>query len=206
MNVDVRWFHPPNNKTPLLWIFFAYIVTIIVSCLSKLWMELLNKTFFYNREQFITLIEKRPSRKGLVTVSNHYSCLDDPCIWSIRKWKHLLAGTKYLRWIPTAHDICFTNNFSSLFFSLGKCVPVVRGDGVYQRGTNFCLEKLNKGDWIHVFPEGKVNAEHLRMRLKWGVGRLIAECDTPPIVLPMYHMGLDDVLPNRSPYIPQIRK
>ena len=30
------------------------------------------------------------------------------------------------------------------------------------------------------------------------------ELDIPPIVLPLYHVGMDDLLPNKSPYRPQI--
>lgn len=29
------------------------------------------------------------------------------------------------------------------------------------------------------------------------------ELDIPPIVLPCYHVGMDDLLPNKSPYVPQ---
>ncbi|XP_025830289.1 tafazzin homolog isoform X5 [Agrilus planipennis] len=88
----------------------------------------------------------------------------------------------------------------------GKCIPVIRGNGVYQDAVDFCIERLAKGEWVHIFPEGKVNVTKENMRLKWGVGRMIYEAPVTPIVIPIWHIGMDEVLPNDPPYILQFRK
>lgn len=43
-------------------------------------------------------------------------------------------------------------------------------------------------------------------RLKWGVGKLILESPVTPIVVPICHLGMDQVLPNEPPYMLKIRK
>ena len=34
--------------------------------------------------------------------------------------------------------------------------PHITGEGVYQRGVDFLISKLNEGNWVHIYPEGAI--------------------------------------------------
>lgn len=44
------------------------------------------------------------------------------------------------------------------------------------------------------------------LRIKWGVAKMIADARVPPIVVPIWHEGFEQILPNIPPYIPQVGK
>lgn len=69
------------------------------------------------------------------------------------RWDHVLNG-KRLRWVLVADEICFTSKPLALFFSLGKAIPVIRGEGIYQKPMDYALDKIDRGAWVHIFPEG----------------------------------------------------
>jgi len=195
--VKLIWPFPSSFGS--IWRLSSRFTIAAVGLIGRFILSFLNKTQVVNRERLLDAIDDRPAHVPLLTVANHASCFDDPGLWGgILDVRHFHPDV--IRWSLTAHDVCFTNALHSQFFARGNCVPVVRGAGVYQRGLDFCVDLLNRGRWVHIFPEGKVNAEQKPMRFKWGVGRLVSEARVTPIVLPMWHCGMDRVLPNREPY------
>ncbi|XP_076248582.1 tafazzin, phospholipid-lysophospholipid transacylase isoform X2 [Calliopsis andreniformis] len=205
MLYNIKWIIPKLRTPTKLWNIASSITVAAVGIFSKIIIEWLNKTTVYNKHIINRALDCRPKNVPLITVSNHFSCFDDPGIWATLDMRHILDRRK-VRWSLTAHDICFTQTWHSYIFMLGKCIPVVRGAGVYQEAMDFCIEKLASGEWVHVFPEGKVNMYKENMRFKWGVGRLIWESPVTPVVIPICHLGMDDVLPNEAPYRFKFRK
>lgn len=209
MPVKIPWPHPEGTNQggikESFWRMTSDVTVFTVGCLSKLWMRGLNTTFVYNEQNLLKLVESREEGRSLITVCNHASTADDPLLFGLLPFR-VLCRPSMMRWGLGASDILFTKKSHGTFFALGKVIPIVRGEGVYQKGMDMLLEKMNYGDWVHIFPEGKVNLTHEWMRLKWGVGRLVAECRIPPIVLPFWHEGISDVLPVGKPYIPRVRQ
>ncbi|KAK6176751.1 hypothetical protein SNE40_014991 [Patella caerulea] len=205
MPQNKAWHYLDKKKFPLWWKLSFKIAGFAVAMSTKFFLEWVNKVTVYNREALHNAVANRDKNTGLITLANHYSCLDEPLLWGVLQLKYLIHPDR-IRWSLGSHDVCFTNYWHALFFSLGKTIPVVRGNGVYQKSMDFVISKLNNGNWVHLFPEGKVNLEKEKLRLKWGIGRLISESSVTPIVLPIYHIGMDSILPNKTPYIPQIRK
>lgn len=181
------------------WLSKSAFTVSVVGLLSKFWTNIANSLLIHNKSNLINALENRPKGVPLITVTNHHSCMDEPLLWGILDVRHLVNQC-LMRWALAAHNICFWSNPISKFFAYGKSIPVNRGAGVYQEGVNFAIDRLNEGHWVHLYPEGQVNENKIDMRYKWGVGRLIAESHVDPIVIPIYHVGMDDILPNTRPY------
>ena len=162
----------------------------VVAGMSRFIMQSMNTLEFRNRARWENAFAQ--DGRGILSFSNHVSLFDDPLLISN------LGATGYdeVRWIPADHHNFFGNATKGRLFSSGKCVPIIRGAGLEQPGFDFLLERLNAGDWVHIFPEGGRTREadaRLRTPFKIGIGRLLVEAQ--PIAMPFYHRGMHRVLP-----------
>jgi|GEM_PF-1181773 len=181
---DPQWYHPA-------------ICSLVVRS-SQLLMRGLNQLTFEGRGRWDALFGpdqsswERQGGRGLLSFSNHVSLFDDPLLISN------LGATRYrdVRWIAADHINFFGNKLKGLLFSSGKCVPLIRGGGLEQPGFDFLRERLLKGEWVHIFPEGgrsRRSEGRLQLPLKVGIGRLI--CEARPVVMPFFHYGMHLVQP-----------
>ncbi|CAN8061554.1 unnamed protein product [Agarophyton chilense] len=103
-----------------------------------------------------------------------------------------------MRWGLCSLDICFQNTLISRTLRLGKALPIERRGGVSQRYLTDAGQKLTAGDWVHIYPEGRVSQDGMGYA-KRGAGKLLAmayeSCQELPLVLPIYHQGVESVMP-----------
>lgn len=206
MAYNIDWVFPRLRHPSAFWHLASTFTIAAVGVFSKLITGFFNRSRVYNIAVLERAIDAKSSANvPLLTVSNHHSCFDDPGIWGVLPLRQI-CNKNVTRWSLAAHDICFTNRLHSRFFMSGKCIPVVRGAGVHQPAIDVCIEKLAAGDWVHIFPEGKVNVTKETVRFKWGIGRILFETPRMPTIVPIWHEGMDTVLPNTPPYILQFGK
>ncbi|GMH43675.1 hypothetical protein BSKO_11597 [Bryopsis sp. KO-2023] len=177
----------------------------LVSLFSKAVLHVMNSTTFVNEARMHELAMRRPEGVGLITVCNHTSTFDDPGVVSnLVPWSYFLQEGKYggIRWTFCAADICFRNEFLRQFFITGKTLPVERGGGLDQPSLHQVAEMVKRGDWAHVFPEGRVSFTGKVLPMKWGVGKMVCdslkEDGSAAIVLPFFHSGMGAVMPNKA--------
>eukprot|EP00835_Amoeboradix_gromovi_P001885 NODE_96_length_21330_cov_0.419858.p6 type:complete len:253 gc:universal NODE_96_length_21330_cov_0.419858:17293-16535(-) len=176
---------------------FRYVSTQLVigsvGLMSKIALKRHNVEIFgYEKLEKHVLNRNGPA----ITISNHLSTLDDPLLFGILPFS-VFIDPKKMRIVPGAQELTFDVN--SYFFNSGGVVPVKRGHGIWQKGVDHCVNKLNDDGWIHLYPEGKVNQNIDQcIRWKWGISRLVMECKKPVTVIPFAHRGLEKLMPLRQ--------
>ncbi|KAH9927625.1 acyltransferase-domain-containing protein [Fomitopsis serialis] len=133
-----------------------------------------------NRCKALESDERNPGR-GVVTICNHISTLDEPVMWGVLPLRYHL-NTRMTRWTLGASDIVLTNPIFSEFFRKGQVIETFRGNGVFQPAINLAIDKLHSGAWVSLHPVDLI-------RFKWGVGRVLMETIKPPIIIPMWLTG-----------------
>ena len=133
----------------------SFFLFSLISMVGKTLTTFFQTTTIHNLDPLLHSIHNRPPTIPLITVSNHTSTLDDPLIFcALLPWGAMKAMWRGMRWCLGAEEFTFIGGLTSWFFGTGRLLPVRRGDGVFQKGMNLAAELVNRGHWIHIFPEG----------------------------------------------------
>ncbi|GMM38819.1 lysophosphatidylcholine acyltransferase [Saccharomycopsis crataegensis] len=94
------------------------------------------------------LAKSKNENRGLLTIMNHMSVVDDPFLWGILPFRYY-RDVDAIRWGLGASNVCFTNNALKYFFSLGKVLATERfGRGPFQGSIDAAIRILSPDDTL----------------------------------------------------------
>lgn len=127
-----------------------------VSLLCKGFLSGFNTVETHGMDEFLRLLDERQDvagrSRGLLTVSNHISVMDDPILWGILPLSYMFNPDNH-RWGLGSYDLCFTNKALSTFFTLGQVLPTHRSahsqfGGLFQPTITEAIRLLSRGPFI----------------------------------------------------------
>jgi len=170
-----------------------------LAAISRTFMYAFNTTEVHNwKGLHDALAEHADTGRGIVTVCNHVASLDDPLVVAASMPLRYVFDARGLRYTMCATDRCFSKGATlSEFFRLVKVLPVERGLGLSQPGMVAAETALQRGDWVHVFPEGTRSRDGSIAPARRGAAKLAlarSEDGTLPLVVPFAHVGMEGVI------------
>jgi hypothetical protein len=147
---------PSNVVEKALYDYVRWLVIGISSTILKGLLHAVYDVEFIDKDKLHRFSASDREGIPLVTVSNHVSVLDDPCMISLISPFSVTLRPKRMRWTICTEEICFNESPIASFFGAGKALPVQRGGSIHQKGVATLQHKVNAGDWINIFSEGRV--------------------------------------------------
>ncbi|CAM9590324.1 unnamed protein product, partial [Ectocarpus sp. 8 AP-2014] len=177
----------------------SYLTIMTTWIVFRFLLKGLNKVECHNRQALLDAVLDRGDR-GLLTVSNHMCVYDDPGLWSalVPFWR---TGRRRMRWALCTDDVYYAHPVLKNIFEAGRTLPIKRTRGMEQPlFKKAFFQKLEGGEWGHIFAEGAIRQpwrfsrdEPILADFKAGIGRLLLRSEVPPLVLPMYHIGMHQI-------------
>jgi monolysocardiolipin acyltransferase len=162
-------FEPPGPINDLYRIAAVDFITL----LSKIGMKVLSDYRVYGRDKISDATMRRAPGRPLLSVSNHRCVVDDPATLSAMLTWSEVHQINRMRWGLCAREVCFKKKFLEPFFQAVKVFPIERGAGVYQPSMQTLQLRFNAGEWVHIFPEGRVVQTEDLGPFKWGMHWLV---------------------------------
>lgn len=185
------WTSGPINKA------FSWLVQFLIASTSVIYLKVFNKVRVHNYDII------RNTEPGYLLISNHVTMLDDTWIDSLLYLQFGFRNMRYFPWHAPEEKNFFLGPVVAWFLKKAQCIPLTRGHGVFQPGMTRLKELLNTGHIVHIFPEGTRTRSGDINRGQVGVGRLAYQTKT--MIVPLYHEGLQKLLPIGS-HRPRIGK
>jgi len=162
----------------------TYLMINVTGFIGGILFRVLNRTRIYGRWNIGV-------SKNTLLASNHRTMIDSYLLGHLSTWPFGWILPRVLPYHPAAKENFFRNRIIGWFSWRWRCIPVRRGVKDFA-ALRVMTETLPKGQMC-IFPEGTRSRTGELKEGRPGTGKLIH--DTRCKVVPIYHSGMETVLP-----------
>ena len=128
-------------------------------------------------------LDRMPKTGPVLLISNHVTFLDWLFIWA--------ASPRRVRFLASASH--WNNPLAAILLNLAKTIPIddkKRGPRGLRSAFEKCIEALNRGEVICVFPEGQLTRNGSLLPFRRGYELIVKFMDQPVPIMPVVTDGL----------------